>query len=259
MLKDIDLHARVQPIIKKVGQLQLSYFTKVKPLNSRKKDGAGIVTEADIESEKILIKELSQVVPEADFFAEESGISGNGDYRWVIDPLDGTTNFSRGLPHFCISVALTYKNEPIFAMIYQPILNETFWAERGKGAWLNGKKIQVAKPDSFEKSILLVSLPYQGVKRESFWNKVFSVLPKPYSFRHLGAAALDLAYVACGRFDGVFFAGLEWWDYAAGDLIIREAGGKTSDFEGNPVRFDSPTFMAGGEAVYNALQKLLGS
>ena len=157
-----DLRDRVESIIKEVGKLQLSYFPNARSLARHEKDGAGFVTEVDIKSEEILIERLSQIVPEADFFAEESGISGNGDYRWIIDPLDGTINFAHGLPHFCISIALTYKNDPIFGMIYQPLLNELFWAEKGKGAWFNGERIRVSSPKSFDKSLLVVGLPYDA-------------------------------------------------------------------------------------------------
>jgi len=205
---------------------------------------------------------LSRVFPGADFCAEESGISGDngGDYQWVIDPLDGTTNFAHGLPHFCISIALAHKKKPIFGMIYQPILDELFWAQSGKGAWFNGNRIHVSDLESVDKSLLVVGLPYGGIEDyRRFWAQVCAVMPRAYAFRHLGAVALDLAYVASGRFDGIFFARLSWWDFAAGDLLIREAGGKTSDFEGNPITATSGSFVAGSDAVHKNLLQLLGS
>ena len=145
MFKGVDLLSRVEPIVKQAGDILRSYFTQARSLKRQVKNGAGFVTEADLASEKFLIEKLSQVLPQADFCAEESGVSGNGDYCWVIDPLDGTTNFAHGVPHFCISVALAYKNQSICGAIYQPLLDEFFWAEQGKGAWLNGKKIEVTQ------------------------------------------------------------------------------------------------------------------
>lgn len=253
-----DLRDRVEPIIKEVGKLQLSYFPNARSLARHEKKGSGFVTEVDIKSEELLIERLSQILPEADFFAEESGISGNGDYRWIIDPLDGTINFAHGLPHFCISVALTYKNEPLFGMVYQPLLNELFWAEKGKGAWLNGSQIRVSLPKSFDESLLVVGLPYDAQRDyRPYLKQIRAVAPWVYTCRYLGAAALDLSYVACGRFDGIFFAGLAWWDFSAGDLLIREAGGRSSDFKGKPVGLDSKSYTAGGPLVHQRLLELL--
>jgi myo-inositol-1(or 4)-monophosphatase len=258
MLETIDLHAQVEPIIRKVGKLQLSYFAEARLLDRQEKDGAGFCTVVDIESEQFLIENLSPIIPGADFFAEESGITGNGDYCWVIDPLDGTINFTHGLPHFCISIALTHKNEVVFGMIYQPVLDELFWAQKGKGAWLNGDRISVTEPEKFDQSLLVIGLPYEA-KRDykAYLQNIISVVPRAYTFRYLGAAALDLAYVACGRFDGIFFAGLAWWDFAAGDLLIREAGGKTSDFQGVSIGLESKSLVAGGSQVYKKLFELL--
>lgn len=258
MIKDIDLRDRVEPIIRAAGEIPLSYFSQARSLSRREKPGAGFVTKADIESEKFLMEHLSTVLPEADFYAEESGISGNGDYRWVIDPLDGTTNFAHGLPHFCLSVALTYQRKTVFGMVYQPVLNELFWAQTGKGAWLNGEKIAVSTIDTLKSGLLVVGSPYltKGIYQD-FLKQVCTVAPHAYAFRYCGAIALDLAYVACGRFDGVFFHGLPWWDFAAADLLIREAGGKTSDFEGNMIDLHSQSFIGGGAAVYQSLLKML--
>ncbi len=248
----------VEPIMRQAGDLLLSYFRTDKIESKRKSDGS-YVCNVDVASETLLKQELSKIVPEASFFAEESGISGNNDYRWVIDPLDGTTNFAHGIPHFCISVALTHNDEQVFGIIYQPILDELFWAQQGKGAWLNGDRMAVSAPDSFEKSLLVVGLPYSANgDYEGMLKKLTLVAPDAYGFRHFGAAALDLAYVACGRADGMFFAGLSWWDFAAGDLIVREAGGQTSDFKGNPITLDAPSCVAGGATVHKELLERLG-
>lgn len=254
----INLKQDVERIIKQAGAIQLAYFKKALSLERHEKNGAGIVTQADLESERFLIQELGKLIPGADFYAEESGVSGNGEYRWVIDPLDGTTNFAHGLPHFCISIALTHHNEVVFGMIYQPVLDELFWAEKGQGAWLNGVKLQVSVADSLSKSLVVVVIPYSGFPySQEFFTTMCSIVPTVYSFRHLGACALDLAYVAAGRLDGIFFAGLAWWDFAAGQLLIKEAGGIVTDFNRKPISITSQSCVAGGGRVHEDLTKLL--
>jgi len=259
MLEVAGLKEKVEPIIKEAGDILLSYFKKARTLKRQKKDGAGFVTEADLASEKLLIEKLSQVVPGADFFAEESGISGNAEYRWVIDPLDGTTNFAHGFPHFCISVALANKERVLFGMIYQPVLQELFWAQAKKGAWLNGDRLQISTPKEFGEGFLVVSFPYRHSKngsRETCRKILAHVEKKAFSFRHLGSAALDFASVASGRFDGLFAVGLDWWDFAAGGLMIEEAGGKATTFEGKKLKSDSKTFVAGGALMHETIAKL---
>jgi len=253
------LKAQVEPIIKQAGDILLKYFSRSDRLDRRTKKGAGFVTEADLASEKFLIEELSRVVPEAAFCAEESGISGDSQFCWVIDPLDGTTNFAHGLPHFCISIALTDNDEPIFGMIYNPVLKELFWAQKGGGACLNGKKVQTTNPAEFDQSLLVVGFPYKGIDGEyaKFMDHVAEIGPKAYTFRNLGAAALDLAYVACGRFDGIFCSRMAWWDFAAGSLLVNESGGQITDFEGRELGRDSKSFAAGGSRVHKALLEFL--
>ncbi|HZW60977.1 MAG TPA: inositol monophosphatase family protein [Candidatus Babeliales bacterium] len=241
--------------MKSAGQLLLTFFDK--PLTRIQKPNAGIVTEADVVSERYLIEQLSKLMPHAAFFAEESGEHGQGDYCWVIDPLDGTTNFARGIPYFCISVALTYKGEPIVSAIYQPILKELYSACKGKGAFLNGTKIAVSDVP-YEKSALLIGLPY--TKRAWYMamiRDIAAVGPETFALRHMGAAALDLAYVAAGRLDGSFFAGLGWWDVAAGMLLVTEAGGMVSDFQGKRVDQNYSSCLAAGPEVYTRLLPLL--
>jgi myo-inositol-1(or 4)-monophosphatase len=248
----------VETIVRQAGAIQLAYFKKALSLERHEKNGAGIVTQADLESERFLIQELGKLLPEADFYAEESGVSGDGEYRWVIDPLDGTTNFAHGLPHFCISVALTRHNHVVFGMIYQPVLDELFWAEEGKGAWLQETPLHVSVADELSKSFLVVVIPYSGFPYgEQFFQTMCAIAPRAYSFRHLGACALDLAYVAAGRLDGIFFAGLSWWDFAAGQLLIKEAGGRATDFEKRELTLNSHSCVAGGVRVHADLSQLL--
>ncbi len=251
----IDWQACLEPIVRKAGDILLSYYGK--QLIRQEKPRHGFVTEADHASEQYLIENLAKVLPEASFFAEESGKSGSGEYCWVIDPLDGTTNFAHGLPYFCISVALTHKDIPIVGIIFQPLSNEVFFAQSGKGAFLNGDKINVSAPVGFDKSLIALGLPYAKSKSVPLIHAAESVIKQAYAFRHLGAIALDLAYVAAGHLDGVFFTHLAWWDVAAGMLLIQEAGGMISDFTGNALNPAYNSCIAGGLQVYETLQSLL--
>jgi myo-inositol-1(or 4)-monophosphatase len=245
--------AAVELIIRQAGDLLLSYRFKQLP-RTEKKD-AGFVTEADRATEQFLIKNLSRLAPEIGFFAEETGkTNGGNDYCWVIDPLDGTTNFSYGVPHFCISVALTHRDMPVIGFVYQPLLNELFFAQKGKGAFLNGKPIAVSKTKSLEDSFLLFCTPYgKNDEAKKLFKSTLELSQQAYSLRLLGAMALDQCYVACGRFDGIFTQELAWWDIAAGMLIIQEAGGIVSDFKGNGVGPDFRTYVAGGREVQRLL------
>jgi len=247
----------LEPIIQQAGVILISYYGKV--LTCQAKKNHGFVTEADRASENYLIDQLAKILPKASFFAEESGRSGNNDYCWVIDPLDGTTNFSHKLPYFCISVALTYKGKPQVGILYQPLTNELFFAERGKGAFLNGEKIKISLPKYFNNSLVAMGLPYQSLKRKQLLHVAERIAQQAYGVRHFGAIALDLAYVACGRIDGAFFACLDWWDVAAGMLLIEQAGGVVTDFFGQPISEDYTSCIAGSKMVhYHMLAALKG-
>lgn len=258
MHKELDLVKAVTPIIQGAGSIVLSYFNTA--LDRKEKDGDhGFVTQADLESESYLIKHLGAIIPGASFFAEESGKTGNTSmgYCWVIDPLDGTTNFAHGLPYFCISVALTLDNEPIFGMILQPITQELFYAVRGCGAYLNGKPIKVSGAP-FAKGVIGLGLPY--AKDDTFdylLKRTLTIARESYAIRHLGAVALDAANVASGRLEGMFFENLGWWDVAAGMLIVQEAGGMVTDFQGKTVNPAYKSFIAGAPVIHKRLAELL--
>ncbi len=247
----------IEAVIKKTGDLVLSYFHQT--ASYREKETGELVTEADLASERYLIEQLTKLLPGAAVIGEELGYTdGSNDYCWVIDPLDGTTNFIHQLPYFCISVALTYKGEPIFGAVYQPLTKEYFYTLRGQGAFLNGRKIQVSDLSHIDKSVIVIGFPYKkGERFEHMLHLMSEIAPKTFAFRNFGAAALDLAYVAAGRLDAVFFEDLAWWDVAAGMLLIKEAGGITSDFEGNPIDESYKTFLGAGPALYKELQKLI--
>lgn len=255
--EQIDLRSAVEPIIKEAGKIVLSYYHQRLTWKEKGNDN-GFVTEADLASERYLIQSLTPLIPGASFFAEESGKTGESDYCWVIDPLDGTTNFAHNLPYFCISVALTYKKVPIFGMIYQPILDELFYAQDGKGSWLNGQKLSLESVP-FEKSLIAIGLPYAKNEKYAYiLENMWAIARQAYAVRHFGAVALDIAYVAAGKLDGVIFSDLGWWDVAAGMVILKEAGGLSTDFDGKRVGADYKSFIgASSQQVHERLIRLL--
>ncbi len=252
-----NMKQNLEEIVKEAGKLLLSYW---KSGVSEHKKEAGYYTQADIDSENFLKKALFDLF-EADFMAEESGQSGshNNGYRWVIDPLDGTTNFAHHIPYFCISVALTHHDEPIVGAVYNPLLDEFFYAEKGKGAMLNGRSIKVSHPKAFSDAFIGFGLSYNPKHRAALVGRAEIVAAKARAVRHFGAVALDLANVACGRLDGVLFSHLSWWDIAAGALLVSEAGGKATQFDGVALGPNFKTCMAGSDLVYDSLKQLVES
>ncbi|MDR0618165.1 MAG: inositol monophosphatase [Endomicrobium sp.] len=206
------------------GKLNVEYKGEIDP-----------VTQADKGSQTAIIKVIKDVFPEHGILAEEDGINEvDRDYCWIIDPLDGTVNFLHGLPVFAVSIGLKYKNEIITGIIYSPIINEVFIAEKGKGAWLNGKKIRVSSIKDNIRALGVTGFPYSIKENNNKILKNFeSIIVKVQGVRRLGSAALDLAYVACGRFEFFLEQGLKAWDIAAGLLLVKEAGGIVSDYSRN--------------------------
>lgn len=249
-------------IIKDAGDILLTYFNKNNLERFNKSDGS-FATQADLESEKFLIKKLHELVPEAGFFTEETGIqNGNNKYLWVIDPLDGTTNFAQGLPYFCISVALTKNNVPVIGVVYNPLLKEFFYAIKGSGAFLitstintTHQQLNLNHQKKLKSSVVLFSIPYK--KNNHFFDEINSIAHQAYSVRTFGAAALDQAYVAAGRGDAVVMQGLSWWDVAAGMLLITEAEGTVTDFEGEEITPKYQTFLGAISPLYDELRVLV--
>lgn len=219
---------------KKAGGYLQEAFEKTHSLSYRYKDKYSIVTEADVRSEEIILEELKKAFPDHAFFAEESGQDGvKSDFLWVIDPLDGTSNFSRKIPYFCISIGLIYKGNPVLGVIYQPIFDELFAAEKGNGAEYNSVKINTGKEKNLDKAIVVLSRGTRENTKEKFWNTLAKTDRAIKSVRVEGAVALDCAYAACGRFDAVISYGCTLYDYTAGCVIAREAGAQVTDFQGN--------------------------
>jgi myo-inositol-1(or 4)-monophosphatase len=195
-----------------------------------------LVTEIDKGSEALIIRTIRSRYPDHAILGEEGGASaGTSDVKWIIDPLDGTTNFTHGLPLFCVTIGIEYRGEIIAGAIYDPNADELFTAEKGKGAFLNGARIRVTAADTLINSLLVTGFPYNIKENPGKVVEHFTTfLPLAQGVRRLGSAAIDLAYVACGRFDGYWEVFLHPWDKAAGILLVKEAGGTVTNFNGDP-------------------------
>jgi myo-inositol-1(or 4)-monophosphatase len=210
------------------------YFSKDFKI-SHKEGVNNLVTEADHASEAAILEVIRKNFPDHEVLAEESGkIAGSSGYKWIIDPIDGTVNFAHGIPVCCVVIALEKDGELIMSAVYAPMLNEFYFAEKGSGATLNDKKISVSEESSVIKSCLVTGFPYTYINMPNGPLEVFGrLIRKGIPVRRLGSAAIDLCWVAAGRFDGFYEHKLEAWDSAAGSLIVEEAGGRVSDFTGN--------------------------
>lgn len=214
-----------------------------------------IVTDADRGSEEMLMAGISREFPGHDIMSEESRFNDSGaEYRWIIDPLDGTTNYAHGYPVFCVSIALERRGETILGCIYNPMLDELFTAEAGCGAFLNGKRMRVSGIADFSRSFLATGFPYDlRDDRNNNLNYFTALAKRTLAIRRAGSAALDLAYTAAGRFDGFWELKLSAWDTAAGTLMIREAGGTVSDITGRPYSLASPSLAASNGIIHAEL------
>ena len=227
------------------GKILLEKFGR--DIDISKKGDIDLVTEADLASEKFIIERIKNHYPKHSILAEESGEAvfiGESKWKWIIDPLDGTTNFAHGYPCFCVTLAIEHKEEIVIGVTYDPTRDELFYAEKGKGASLNGKPVKVSETQKLSESLLVTGFPYNIAEREDFARHFVRMLLSSRAVRRDGAAAIDLAYVACGRFDGFWEEGLNPWDVAAGVLMIEEAGGQISYYDGSPVSIYTPPLCA---------------
>ena len=249
----------------KAGRGLLRDFGEIDNLQISKKGVANFVTAADTRTEKLLQRELGKARPEFGFLLEESGeIAGtDAEHRWIVDPLDGTSNFIHTIPYFCISIAVekTHRNgdkEIIAGVIYDPIHNELFTAEKGKGAFVGNRKLYVSRRENLEDAMLVTGnlRPSQGTSREA--RALYAATSQMNtSLRYLGAAALDLAYLAAGRIDSCWYYSIQPWDIAAGMLMVQEAGGVVTDLGGKSVNAYSGNLLASNGLLHNPLQKLI--
>ncbi len=235
-------------------------FGEVENLQVSRKGPADFVSAADLKAESVLRAELSRARPDFGLLMEESGAGGapDAERRWIVDPLDGTTNFLHGLPHFAISIALEERGEIIAAVIYDPAKDEMFTAEKGCGAFLNDRRVRVASRRRLDEAIFATGIPFKGLPSHArFLGELGEVMAVSAGVRRWGAAALDLAYVAAGRLDGFWEPGLSPWHFAAGMLLVREAGGVTSEIEGRPLSLSSRSLVAANPELHMELQRLL--
>jgi myo-inositol-1(or 4)-monophosphatase len=232
---------------------------KYKQLERKHGEESNLVTEIDKKAEHLIIEKIKQRYPQHSFLGEESGIhTSDSEFKWVIDPLDGTTNFTHGLPIFCTSIALEHNGEIILGVIYDPNSEELFTGEKGKGAYLNSRKMRVSDTRSLMESLIVTGFPYDIKKNPYNAVEHFSnVLMESQAVRRLGSAALDLSYVACGRFDGFWEVTLNPWDMAAGVLFVQEAGGKFTNFKGFPSDIYNPNVLATNGRIHDQLVGVL--
>ncbi len=220
-------------------------------LDIESKSPNDFVTQVDRQAEARIIDTLLKAYPDHSILAEESGLSGSSEFQWIIDPLDGTTNFLHGIPHFAVSIALAHKGRLQQAVIYDPMKQELFTASKGDGAELNNRRIRVTKALSIQGALLGTGFPFRLKHHFPAYQSMFvDFFNQAGDIRRAGSAALDLAYVAAGRLDGFWEIGLQPWDMAAGALIIREAGGLVSDFMGNENYLESGNIVAGNPKIF---------
>ncbi|HEY0405344.1 MAG TPA: inositol monophosphatase family protein [Pyrinomonadaceae bacterium] len=226
----------------------------------RHKGTIDLVTEADLASESLIIERIKSHYPRHSILAEESGASaveGASEWKWIIDPLDGTTNYAHAYPCFCVSIGLEHNGAMTLGVIYDPLRDETFAAERGAGATLNDRRIRVSEVDDLNQAMLCTGFPYDVRDHGDFARHFSNFIKHAQAVRRDGSAALDLASVACGRFDGFWEEGLRPWDVAAGVLLIEEAGGRVSHYDGAPFNIYAPPIMSSNGLIHEAMMRVL--
>ena len=224
------------------------------------KGQANLVTEADLASEKLVVERIRSHYPKHAILAEESGhasIDGHTNWRWIIDPLDGTTNFAHGYPCFAVTIALEHEGEIVVGVTYDPTRDEMFAAEKRKGASLNNKAIRVSDTTQLGNALVVTGFPYGFRNDGSFSKHLIDFMVKARGVRRDGSAAIDLAYVACGRFDGFWEEGLNPWDVAAGFLLVEEAGGKVSYYDGSKASIYKPPMCASNGLIHPQMLEVL--
>ena len=240
-------------------------FGEVEQLQVSKKGPADFVSMADKRASETLIAELKTARPDWGILCEEAGeIEGDPTKpRWIIDPLDGTSNFLHGIPHFAISLAVEERlpggtSQISHGLVYQPLTDESFWAEKGRGAWLHDRRLRVSGRRYLDEALIGTGLPHAGRGDVATWARIYGAIgPEVSGIRRNGAASLDLAWVAAGRFDGFWEDDLDIWDSAAGILLVKEAGGYVSDYRGQDRMFERREYLAANGELHSKLHKLL--
>ena len=239
---------------REAGRVITRNFNRIDRLTIADKGHHDFVTEVDRNAEAAIIAVLQEKYPNHAILAEESGAQAGNEYEWVIDPLDGTTNFLHGLPQFAVSIALKVKGRLEIGVVYDPVKEEMFTASRGEGALLNDRKIRVSNRKGLEGALLGTGIPYRDLRfMDNYLDMMKDLAQDTAGIRRPGSAALDFAYVACGRTDGFWELGLSEWDFAAGALLVREAGGLVTDIGGGERFLETGNVIAGSIKVHNAM------
>ena len=240
-------------------------FNEVQQLQVSRKGPADFVSMADKQAERTIVEELRHARPDWRLTLEEGGeIEGDPSKpRWIVDPLDGTSNFLHGIPHFAISIAVEERRpdgrgEISHGLVYQPLTDDSYWAEKGRGAWLQDRRLRVSARRNLDEALIGTGIPHLGRGDSESWTKIYNaVAPEVAGIRRFGSAALDLAWVAAGRFDGFWEDDLDIWDTAAGMLLIKEAGGFVTDYRGSDRSFERREYLAGNGELHSRLHKLV--
>jgi myo-inositol-1(or 4)-monophosphatase len=245
---------------RKAARGLLRDFGEVEQLQVSKKGPGDFVSAADHRVESVLRQELKKARPDFGFLLEEAGIVAGTDSHntWMIDPLDGTTNFLHSIPHFAISIGLVRDGEPIAGVVYQPLTDEMFWAEKGQGCFVNERRLRVSARRKLDEAVITTGIPHQGrPEHERYLKQLTAVMGATAGVRRFGSAALDLAYVAAGRCEGFWEFGLKPWDMAAGIILVREAGGYVREIDGGHDMLKSGNILAANDHLHLPLGSLL--
>ncbi|MEQ9490725.1 MAG: inositol monophosphatase family protein [Alphaproteobacteria bacterium] len=248
----------------KAGRALVRDFGEVEQLQVSRKGPADFVSNADVKAEKIILRELEKARPDFGFLMEEGGAAGpeDAEARFIIDPLDGTTNFLHGLPHWAISIGLEMRGEITAGVIYDPVKDEMFWGEKGQGAFLRDRRLRVSSRRQVSDSVFATGIPHLGIGggpegHAQFLKRLERVMAHSAGLRRWGTASLDLAYVAAGRYDGFWERGLNAWDVAAGIIIVKEAGGFVTDLSGRNYAFGAQEIVACNDGIQRGFLDLL--
>ena len=243
--------------VRKAGKKVLRDFGEIENLQIQSKSLGDFVTNADLKSEKILLETLQYYYPESTYILEEKGRIDGNDEVIVIDPIDGTTNFIHGIPLIGIVVSKIIENEITDGVIFNPIMNDFFWASKGKGAWCNNKRLRVSKREALEECVVGTGIPHANKIYEKYLNEINQVSKNCSGIRRMGSAAIDLAYVASGKLDAFWERNLNLWDVSSGVLLVKESGGKVTEINGNTWNISSKDILASNSCVHEIVQEKL--
>ncbi len=243
----------------KAGRALLRDFGEVEQLQVSQKGPADFVSQADTKAETMLREELTKARPAFGFMGEETAQQKpDTEYTWVVDPLDGTTNFLHGVPHWAVSIALLKGDTVVAGVIYEPVRDEMFWGEKGAGVYLNANRLRVSARTKLHESLLATGIPFKGAEKGNFLSDLDKVMMQVSGVRRMGSAALDLAYVAAGRYEGYWERNIKAWDVAAGCFMVKEAGGQITPFEKGQNPFMGGSLIASNFALHRQICEIMG-